>query len=82
MAETEGYKQVLRPWLQDKLNQSFPDPTQFDNDEKFLYAARMASVFKKVMGELLQFIDMKVEEAKALEAKKKDRKPDPFAIGA
>lgn len=86
MAETEGFKQVLRPWLVDKLNQSFPDPSAFagavDPKEAFLYAALTASIFKKVIAEILRVVDMKVEEAKALEEKKKSRTKDPFEIGA
>ncbi len=80
--ETKGYSQVLKPYLLEKLNQSFPDPSQFTKDEEFIYAAKVASVFKKVIAELLQWIDMQVEQAKHLEKKEKGQLPDDaFRIG-
>jgi len=65
----------------DKLNQSFPDPTHFKKEEEFLYAAKTASVFKKVVAELLGWIDAMGEQAKALKKKEKNEIQDPFAIG-
>lgn len=64
----------------DKLNQSFPDPLQFKDDSEFNYAAKTASIFKKVIAELLQMFEMKKEEVKFLEEKQKGIK-DPFEIG-
>lgn len=55
----------------DKLNQSFPDPAQFKKEEEFVYAAKVTAVFKKVVAELLGWVDAKVEEAKFLEKKDK-----------
>ena len=71
LSEHKGWREVVRPFLMDKLNQSFPDPTQFKKEEEFLYAAKTASVFKKVVAELLQWVENKVEEAKFLEKKRK-----------
>ena len=65
----------------DKLNQSFPDPTKFTKEEEFLYAAKMASVFKKVIAELLQWLDGQVEQAKYLQKKEKGEIIDNFSIG-
>lgn len=64
----------------DKLNQSFPDPSQFKSDEEFSYAAKVTSVYKKVIAELLFWIDNKEEEMKAL-LKKEQGEKDNFAIG-
>lgn len=65
----------------DKLNQSFPDPSKFTKEEEFVYAAKVTSVFKKVVAELLGWIDQKVEEAKHLQIKQKGEIQDPFRIG-
>lgn len=79
--ETKGWQEVIRPFLMDKLNQSFPDPTKFTKEEEFLYAAKMASVFKKVIAELLQWLDGQVEQAKYLQKKEKGEIIDNFSIG-
>jgi hypothetical protein len=65
----------------DKLNQSFPDPSKFTHDEEFLYAAKVSSVFKKVISEFLGWIDGEIEQAKFLRKKEKNEISDPFAIG-
>lgn len=82
MANTEGYKEILKPWLETKLNQSFPDPIEFTGDPEYLYAAKTASIFKKVVAEILMYIDQQVEQAKALERKKKGEAKSKFNIGA
>lgn len=56
----------------DRLNQSFPDPLEFKSDEDYLYAAKTASIFKKVIAELLQVFDQKEGEVTFLENKKKN----------
>lgn len=65
----------------EKLNQSFPDPVKFTNEEEFVYAAKMASVFKKVVAEILQWVEAGVEEAKYLRKKKNGEIVDSFEIG-
>lgn len=82
MAETPGFKQLLKPWLEDRLNQSFPDPIAFTSDEDYLYAAKTASIFKKVVAEILMWIEGNVEQAKSLEEKKKNGVKKEFNIGA
>ena len=82
MRETQGYKEVFKPYLIAKRDQSFPDPSQFTKDEEFIYAAKVASVFKKVCAEILLWVDAQAETAEQLEEKKKNTQPDPFAIGS
>ena len=72
---------MFKPFLEAKLNQSFPDPAQFKNEEEFTYAAKVASVFKKVCAEILQWTDAQVEQAKFLEKKEKGEIKDNFEIG-
>lgn len=82
MAETEGYKLNLKPWLEAKLNQSFPDPSTFTKEEEFVYAAKVASVFKKVVAEILMWVDSNIQQAKILEDKKKHGVKETFDIGS
>ena len=65
----------------DKLNQSFPDPSKFTKEEEFVYAAKVSSVFKKVVAEILGWVDQQVETAKYLDKKKKGEVDDSFRIG-
>ena len=81
MVNSRGWQQVFRPWLEVKLNQSFPDPAKFTKEEEFVYAAKVTSVFKKVVAEILGWADQEVATAKALEAKKEGKVVDKFKIG-
>ncbi len=81
MSQHPGYQQVLKPYLLEKLNQSFPDPSAFKKEEEFVYAAKVTSVFKKVIAELLMFIDQKKEEQDFLKKKEMGEIKDTFAIG-
>lgn len=71
MVATEGYQEVFRPFLEAKMRESFPDPSKFTSEKEFLYAAMTASVFKKVIAELLGWVDMKLDEGTFLEKKAK-----------
>ena len=64
-----------------KLLESFPDPAKFSKEEEFIYAAKISSVFKKVVGEILQWVEGNVEQAQYLEKKKNGEITDPFSIG-
>jgi hypothetical protein len=85
MALSQGYEKIFKPYLIAKRDQSFPDPTQFtaapDPKEAFLYAATVTSVFKKVCAEILVWVEQQIEQAKALEDKKKGKGLEPFEIG-
>jgi hypothetical protein len=81
MANSEGYNQVVRPTLEAKLNQSFPDPSEFDSDEAYLYAAKTASIFKKVIAELLIFMDGHRSRLEFLDKKMEGKTVDKFEIG-
>lgn len=72
----------MAPYLRDKLNQSFPDPSQFKEESEFLYAAKVASVFKKVVAEILQWVKQNEEQTEYLEKKNKGEIKDTFSIGA
>ena len=65
----------------DKLNQSFPDPAQFREIKEFNYAALAASAFKKVIAELLNWIESQKDVVKQLGLKEKGLLKDKFEIG-
>jgi len=65
----------------DKLNQSFPDPSQFKDEVEFTYAAKTTAVYKKVISELLMWIDDKEAEMNHLLKKEKGELEDNFRIG-
>lgn len=84
LSEHKAWVEVFRPYLLDKLNQSFPDPTKItgiNRDEQFLYEAKVAAIFKKVVAEILQFVEGHVQQAKFLERKEKGQETDPFQLG-
>lgn len=72
---------MLKPFLMDKLNQSFPDPAKFTKEEEFIYAAKVASVFKKVVAEILGWVDQQIDTAKHLEKKERGEITEQFGIG-
>ena len=72
---------MLKPYLEERQTKSYPDPTEFKSEKEFLYAAELASVFKKVIAELLHYLEVEVpDRVKSLEAKKKGEVKD-FGIG-
>src|SRR3990167_5256417 len=79
MANTEGWEQVMRPYLMDKLNQSFPDPSQFKEMTEYNYAAITASLFKKVVAEIVGWVDM--QDHAVGELVKKQKGENKFNIG-
>ena len=81
MSNSRVWEEVFKPFLSEKLNQSFPDPAKFTKEEEFLYAAKVASIFKKVIAEILQWIGYQKEEAKRLIKKQEKGSRDPFEIG-
>ena len=80
MSQQAGWQEVLLPWLEDKLNQSFPDPAQFKSEGAFVYAAKVASVYKKVVAELLMYVSSSKETVEHLTKKEKGELVDKFAI--
>ncbi len=71
---------MVRPLLLDKLNQSFPDPSQFKKEEEFVYAAKTASIFKKVIAELIAELESYKAQAEKLRNKAKGE-VNNFEIG-
>lgn len=81
MASHKGWQEVLRPFLLAKRDQSFPDPSQFTKEEEFVYAARVASVYKKVIAELLMIVEQYEDTYEGLMKKQRGEIKDTFSIG-
>lgn len=81
MSQTKGWQEVFKPQLEAKRDQSFPDPSQFNSQKKFLYAATLASVYKKVIAELLMMVDQQTEVYKHLDKKRRGRLVKKYNIG-
>ena len=81
MSQSKGWAQVLEPWLQAKLNQSFPDPAQFKSNDEFNYAALAASALKKAIAEILSYVQDQPLIMKQLRDKQQGKQDKSFSIG-
>ena len=80
LSEHPGWTDYLKPLLQDKLRESFPDPSRFENEKEFTYAALTASVFKKVIAEVMMYFEANEQAFKDIQ-QKKFKKHNAYAIG-
>lgn len=72
---------MLKPWLEAKRDQTFPDPQNFTDELSFTYAAKVTSIYKKVVSEILAEINKRVDEAKYYQAKERGEIKENFDIG-
>lgn len=70
----------MLPLLMAKRDQAYPDPLQFKKDDEFLYAAKAASIFKKVVAEIIDMVDQQIAMAKHLQDKRDDKIKDKFTL--
>ena len=81
MVSHHGWQKILKPWLEERRSKSYPDPTVTKDKEEFYHMAVSASMYKKVIAELLHYLEVEVpDRVKALEAKQKGEVKD-FGIG-
>jgi len=71
LVKSEGWQEVLLPWLQDKIRNSWVDPRSFKDDVEYAYAMKTAWAWAKASEEILAFTEKMVEEAEALTKKEK-----------
>jgi len=83
LKNSRGWQEGLKPLLEAKRDQSFPDPSKFKTEDKFLYAAKVASVFKKVVAEIIGYVEQGVPyTVERLRKKQKGELVEPdFGIG-
>ena len=78
---SKGWQNVIKPLLESKRDQSFPDPSQFTDDAQFNYAAKTTSIYKKVIQELLVELEKYGQAATYLRQKENGEIVDTFGIG-
>lgn len=64
-----------------KRDQTFPNPQDFQDEAAFTYAAKVTSIYKKVIGEILAEVDKQIQSAKFYQKKEKGEIKDNFEIG-
>ena len=80
MSQQEGWEQVLKPFLEDKVKHSWLDPRKVKSQDKFFYEYCVSWGFAQASNELLRWVESKVSEGKALEQKRLG-KTKTFNIG-
>ena len=81
MAQTKGFREILRPWLESKIKHSWLDPRKIKSLEDFHYEYVVAWGFSQAADEILKFVDNNQQEAEHLEKKEEGKDDDPFRIG-
>jgi len=82
LAGMPGWENYLRPWLEAKRDESFPDPLSTPDKEKFYHKAVVASALKKATAEIIVFVESQKEAFDTLSKKKNNKsKVNKFEIG-
>lgn len=78
LANQQGWREVLLPWLENKIKNSWPDPREFKNNEGFLYAYNVMRGFAQAANEILDFVKQMQNQASYLRKKEKGEIKDKF----
>ena len=81
LAQGQGYKEVLQPYLEDRICHSWLDPRKAKDEKEFLYQYAVAWGFAQAATEIKQFIEEAVNQVSYLEKKQKGEIVNKFAIG-
>ena len=81
MSNSQGWLEVLKPWLESKLNNSWLDPRKIKDKDKFFYEYVVAWGFAQAVRELLEFVNSQEGNIKYLKDKKDGVVKDDFKIG-
>ena len=76
-----GWQEVLKPWLEAKLHNSWLDPRKVKAQDKFFYEYVVSWGFAQASNELLNFMEQKKGEVQALRDKKSGVIKKDFKIG-
>lgn len=68
--------EVVKPWVESKITNSWVDPFKAESDEKLLYQYKLAWAWAKAAQEFLDYLNRSVEEAEALTKKEKGEVTD------
>jgi hypothetical protein len=81
MANSQGFKRVLRPWLEDKINHTWLDPREARDNEDFKRRYELAWALAQSADQILKFVDDEVAHAIHLEKKEAGKGEAPIRIG-
>lgn len=80
MVNSQGFRKVLRPWLEDKIKHTWLDPREAKDDGDFKRRYELSWALAQSADQILKFVDDKVKETEYLEQKADGKIEDPFAI--
>jgi hypothetical protein len=75
MVNTPGWQEVIKPFLESKIQHLWVDPTTKD-DTTLLYEYKLGWAFAKAANEILELIDKLQEEAEMITKKEKGELKD------
>lgn len=78
---SKAYQEGLKPWLEDKQNKSYPNPFDFKSEKDFTYAAKTASLYKRVVAEIIKYIEDEAPTQVKDLTNKEEGKVQNFGIG-
>jgi hypothetical protein len=81
LTECKGWQEVLRPWLEDKIQHSWVDPRQVQSDQELAFRYKTAWAWADAANGILQFIDKMIEESVYYTKKEKDEIKNPLREG-
>lgn len=73
---------MIKPLLQAKFNNSWPDPKDYKTPEQFLYGYTPMWGWAKAGQEIIELIESFEERFEALKNKQEGKTSNPFRIGA
>ena len=76
MSQSQGWQEVLEPWLRNKISHSWVDPRSFKDQEEFIRAYNVSWGFAKAAQDILSFIESMVDQAEGLTKKENDEIKD------
>ena len=79
MCQTEGWRLVVFPILEQQIKSAVVDPRKFKSDNEYLFAQKIAWATGQAYSELLDMIDNKVKEAEFLTEKEQGKHIDKLA---
>ena len=81
LARNKGWQEVLRPWLQSKVQTSWLDPRKAGSDEELLYQYKVAWGFAQAADEILKFVESAKDKVDFYLKKERGEVTNKFSIG-
>lgn len=75
MAQTKGWAEVVKPFLESKISHSWVEPTN-KNDKQLLYEYKLAWAFAKAADEILALVENLQIESEMITKKEKGETKD------